>query len=337
MLLQGKKDFILGKYRLLDCIGTGGMGAVFKALHSEMGRIVAIKMLSPGVLKNRQAVRRFLHEIQAVAALDDPHIVAAYDADTYGKIQYLVMEYVDGHDLGYLVKHESPLPVHWVCECIRQAALGLHHAHEQGLVHRDIKPTNLLVAKDPDSDRPLVKILDLGLARFVTEMTPADLGGPGLGGEDGSLTQFGQFLGTPDYISPEQALDTRAADIRSDIFSLGCTFFRLLTGELPFPGETVVEKLESRESTAARSVRNFRSGVPAELEAVLARMLARDPRDRFQTPRDVAQALAPFATGSHRGKPVRSAAPRNLPSQHRGPRRNHGRKRDHPNLAPAPA
>ncbi|HEY2251774.1 MAG TPA: protein kinase, partial [Planctomycetaceae bacterium] len=285
-----------GQYRLLDCIGTGGMGAVFKALHGEMGRVVAIKMLMPGVMKNREAVRRFLHEIQAVAALDDPHIVAAYDAGTYGKIHYLVMEYVEGHDLGYLVKHESPLPVQWVCECIRQAALGLQHAHEQGLVHRDIKPTNLLVAKDPDSDRPLVKILDLGLARFITEMIPADLDGPGLRDGDGSLTQFGQFLGTPDYISPEQACDTRAADIRSDIFSLGCTFFRLLTGELPFPGETLVEKLESRETADARPVREFRSDVAVELEAVLARMLARDPLDRYQTPREVAQALIPFAT-----------------------------------------
>ena len=297
MLLAGKKDFVLGKYRLLDCIGTGGMGVVFKALHTDMGRVVAIKMLSPGVMKNRQAVRRFLHEIQAVAALDDPHIVAAYDAGTYGKIQYLVMEYVEGHDLGYLVKHESPLSVNWVCECIRQAALGLQHAHEQGLVHRDIKPTNLLVAKDPESDRPLVKILDLGLARFVTEMTPADLAGPGLDGDDGSLTQFGQYLGTPDYISPEQARDTRAADIRSDIFSLGCTFFRLLTRELPFPGQTVIEKLESRASTAALPLRQFRSDVSVELEAVMSRMLARNPKDRYQTPREVAQALIPFSTG----------------------------------------
>ncbi len=298
MLLQGKKDFILGRYTLLDCIGAGGMGAVFKALHGEMGRVVAIKMLSPGVMKNQQAVSRFRHEIQAVAALDDRHIVAAYDAGTYGKIHYLVMEYVAGHDLGYLVKHQSPLPVNWVCECIRQAALGLQHAHEQGLVHRDIKPSNLLVAKDPDSDKPLIKILDLGLARFVTEMTPADLAGPGPTGEDGSMTQFGQFLGTPDYISPEQAHDTRAADIRSDIFSLGCTFFRLLTGELPFKGETLIEKLESRESTAALPVRTFRSDVPVEIEAVIARMLARDPGDRYQTPREVAQALVPFATGA---------------------------------------
>jgi WD40 repeat protein/serine/threonine protein kinase len=286
-LLQGKKAFFLGRYKLLDCIGTGGMGAVFKAVHCELGRIVAIKMLSAEVMKNRQAVARFRKEIQAVAALDHPHIVAAYDAGSDKGVHYLVMEYVDGHDLGYLLKESGPLPVDWSCECIRQAAKGLQSAHEKGMIHRDIKPTNLLVATDPDTGSPRVKILDLGLARFVTETVK--------GGKDGSLTLLGQFLGTPDYISPEQAHDTRSADIRSDIFSLGCTLFRLLTGELPFAGETVLEKLEARETGEALRIQSLRPDVPAELDAVVARMLARDPRSRYQTPREVAAALAPFA------------------------------------------
>ncbi|MBI3866494.1 MAG: serine/threonine protein kinase, partial [Planctomycetia bacterium] len=293
MLLAGKKAFFLGKYRLLDCIGTGGMGAVFKALHVDMGRTVAVKILSAEVMKNRHAVARFRQEIQAVAALDDPHIVAAYDAGNERGTNYLVMEYVEGHDLGHLVKHNSPLPIPWACDCVRQAALGLQHAHEQGMVHRDIKPTNLLVTKD-DEGRPLTKILDLGLARFVSEMVLPESVQPVPGNGDGSLTQIGEFLGTPDYIAPEQAHDTRAADIRSDIFSLGCTLFRLLTAELPFGGESVLEKLEAREKTAARRVRDLRPDVPAELEVVVARMLARDPRERYQTPREVAQALAPF-------------------------------------------
>jgi WD40 repeat protein len=263
------------------------MGAVFKAVHCELGRVVAIKMLSAEVMKNRQAVARFRKEIQAVAALDHPHIVAAYDAGSDKGVHYLVMEYVEGHDLGYLVKECGPLPVEWSCDCIRQAAKGLQSAHEKGMVHRDIKPTNLLVATDPDSGAPRVKILDLGLARFVTETVK--------GSKDGSLTLLGQFLGTPDYISPEQAHDTRSADIRSDIFSLGCTLFRLLTGELPFAGETVFEKLEARETGEARHVRSLRPEVPSELDAVVARMLARDPRSRYQTPRDVATALAPFS------------------------------------------
>ena len=297
-LLDGKKNFTIGKYRLLDCIGTGGMGAVFKALHRDLGRTVAIKIMSPGVVKNREAVARFRHEMQVVAALDDPHIVAAYDAGSDGGVHFLVMEYVEGRDLGELIKQPGRLPVEWATECIRQTAQGLQYAHDQGMVHRDIKPTNLLVARERDSDRPLVKILDLGLARFVSELAPAGLATGEQMGTDGSLTQVGQFLGTPDYISPEQANDTRTADIRSDIFSLGCTFYRILTGELPFSGETVLEKLDARERSDARKIRTVRSDVPAELEAVIARMLARDPRDRYQTPREVAEALAPFALRS---------------------------------------
>lgn len=311
MLLAGKKAFFLGKYRLLDCIGTGGMGAVFKALHGDLGRTVAIKILSAEVMKSRQAVARFRHEIQAVAALDDPHIVAAYDAGNERGANYLVMEFVEGHDLGHLVKHNSPLPIDWACECIRQAALGLQHAHEQGLVHRDIKPTNLLVTRDHEG-HPLTKILDLGLARFVSEMVPPDRIDTAAENDDddGSLTQIGQFLGTPDYIAPEQAHDTRTADIRSDIFSLGCTLFRLLTGELPFIGDSVLQKLEARETTDARRVRSIRSDVPAELDAVVARMLARNPRGRYQAPRDVAQALAPFTIqGSESARTVAVVAP----------------------------
>jgi WD40 repeat protein/serine/threonine protein kinase len=304
-LLQGHKTFYIGKYRLLDGIGSGGMGAVFKALQGDLGRVVAIKLMSREVMRDRHAIARFRKEVRAVAALDDPHIVAAYDASSTAGLHYLVMEYVEGHDLGWLVNENGPLPVAFSCECIRQAALGLQYAHEQGLVHRDIKPTNLLVARDPESDRPLVKILDLGLARFVSE-TVSEAPGSAKGSSDGSLTQLGQFLGTPDYIAPEQALDIRAADIRSDIFSLGCTFFRMLTGELPFEGETVLQKIEARETTDARRVRTLRAEVPAELDAVIARMLARDPKDRYQTPREVARALAPF-TGAVAALPVRRA------------------------------
>lgn len=298
MLLEGKKTFFLGKYKLLDCIGAGASGAVFKALHSELGRLVAIKILSAEVMRNRQAVARFRKEIQTVAALDDPHIVAAYDAGSVGGVHYLVMEYVEGHDLGCLLKYKGPLPVAFACECIRQAAQGLQYAHEKGMVHRDIKPTNLLLATDPESARPLIKILDLGLARFVSEAISADAPGSGRGGSDGSLTQFGQFLGTPDYIAPEQAQDTRQADIRSDIFSMGCTLFRLLTGQLPFLGETVAAKIEAREKTDACRLRSLRGDIPVELDAVVARMLAREPRSRYQTPREVAQALAPFTRRS---------------------------------------
>ncbi len=308
MLLQGKKAFFLGKYRLLDCIGTGGMGAVFKALHGDMRRAVAIKIMSAEVVKDRRAVARFRKEIQAVAALDDPHIVAAYDAGSAGGVHYLVMEFVDGHDLGHLVKQTGPLPVEWSCECIRQAAEGLQYAHEQGMVHRDIKPTNLLVAQDAETGRPLVKILDLGLARFVRESVAGDAPGSGKAGGDGSLTQLGQFLGTPDYIAPEQARDTRSADHRSDIFSLGCTLFRMLTGQLPFRGESILEKLEARETTDAVRARSLRSEISPELDAVVARMLARDPHLRYQTPREVAQARSDPSLPGRSRPPARPPA-----------------------------
>jgi serine/threonine protein kinase/WD40 repeat protein len=296
MLLKGKKAFFLGNYKLLDCIGSGATAGVFKALQGELCRIVAIKLLTAGLMGNRGAVARFRQEMQAVAALDDPHIVTAYDAGRTKGVYYLVMEFIEGRDLGYLIREHGRLPIGLACEFIRQAAKGLQHAHEKGLVHRDIKPTNLLVTRDAESGRPLVKILDLGLARFVSETCAAEAAASGVLSADGSLTQIGQFLGTPDYISPEQARDTRSADIRSDIFSLGCTLLRLLTGELPFLGETVVEKLEAREKHAAVRAKAIRSDVPLELDAIVARMLARDPDDRYQTPSEVAQALAPFAT-----------------------------------------
>src|SRR5258708_595654 len=197
------------------------------------------------------------------------------------------MEYVAGKDLKSWIRQEKLLPVGWSCECIRQAALGLEHAFELGVVHRDIKPSNLLVAQNEHDGLPLVKILDLGLARFASETA-----------EEGDLTRSGQVLGTPDYIAPEQARNTKMADIRADIFSLGCTLFELLTGRLPFPGETVMEKLMARASQDAYHVRLFRSDVPGELDAIVARMLARDPNMRYATPADVARALAPFAIGT---------------------------------------
>ena len=296
MLLAGKKTFRVGKYKLLECIGAGGMGAVFKALHSEFGRIVAVKVLSADVMKNPQAVERFRQEMKAAAALDDPHIVVAYDAGEEGGCHYLVMEYFAGTNLNEMVRN-GPAPIAWACECIRQAAMALQHAHEQGLVHRDIKPSNLLVATDA-SGKPTTKLLDLGLARFVSEMVTPESIDLSARHDDDSLTQVGQFLGTPDYISPEQARDTRSADIRSDIFSLGCTFFRILTGRLPFAGNTALEKLEARTTTPAVRARSIRPEIPKELDDVLARMLARDPDDRFQTPNDVAKALAHFANVS---------------------------------------
>ncbi|MBI5758545.1 MAG: protein kinase [Planctomycetales bacterium] len=286
MLLLGRQAFFLGKYKLLEQVGSGGMGAVFKAQHVTMGRIVALKIMSPNLVKNATAVARFHLEMQAAAKLDHPHIIAAYDADCVRDAHFLVMEYVAGQDLGRVLRRNSVLPIGWSCEVIRQAALGLQHAHECGMVHRDIKPNNLLISKDDGSALPHVKILDMGLSRFVSE----------IGDDSGSgLTQTGVVIGTPDYIAPEQAANTRSADIRSDIFSLGCTLFRMVTGRLPYAGINVMEKLMARAMNDAPHAASLRPEIPPGLDDVIAKMLARDPNQRFQTPNQVAAALAPFS------------------------------------------
>jgi len=282
-LLAGKHAFFLGKYKLLERIGTGGMGQVFKAEHTNIGHVVALKVVSKQRLSQPGAIARFSREIQAAAALHHPNIIAAFDADKVGDTHFLVMEYVDGRDLNGWLKQHTMLPIDWSCECIRQAALGLQHAHEQGMVHRDIKPGNLVVTQDPETGQPITKILDMGLARFTSEAK-----------NDGDITQTGQILGTPDYIAPEQARDTKNADIRADIFSLGCTLFRILTGTLPFAGDNPVEKLVARYTQDAPLLRTLRPEAPAELEAVLAKMMARDLKQRYQLPYEVADALAPF-------------------------------------------
>jgi serine/threonine protein kinase/uncharacterized protein YjbI with pentapeptide repeats len=287
-LLAGRsQQFFLGKYKLLELIGQGGMGSVYKAVRPGIGRSVALKVMSRQVLKQPKAVTRFLREIRSAAAVDHPNLVRAYDADCDGDTYFLVMEFVAGRNLKSWIIEEQTLPVGWSCECIRQAAVGLEHAFEQGMVHRDIKPSNLLVTQHEDDGLPLVKILDLGLARFASETQ-----------DEGDLTRSGQVLGTPDYIAPEQARNTKTADIRADIFSLGCTLFEMLTGRLPFTGDSVMEKLMARATQDAPSVRLYRPDVPPGLDAVVAQMLARDPQNRFATPAEVARALAPFAIGT---------------------------------------
>ncbi|HUG69377.1 MAG TPA: protein kinase [Pirellulaceae bacterium] len=282
-LLAGVTSLFLGRYKLLERIGKGGMGTVYKAEHTVMGRTVALKVMSQSLLNDAGAVARFHREVQAAASLQHPNVVTAYDADCVGKTHFLVMEYVEGHDLKERLHRQGRLSVGWVCECIRQAALGLQHAHEHGMVHRDIKPANLLVTSERPDGPPLVKILDMGLARFVSDVVV-----------DGGLTKSGQVMGTPDYIAPEQAEDTKHADIRADIFSLGCTLFHLLTGQTPYRGDTLMSKLMARMQDTVPPASSLRSDVPQALDAVIAKMLQKKPADRQQTPAEVAAALAPF-------------------------------------------
>jgi WD40 repeat protein/serine/threonine protein kinase len=290
-LFQGRgHELLLGSYVLLDRLGEGGMGAVYKARNWKLGKVVALKVICQERLGSETAARRFEREIRATAQLSHPNIVHAYDADRVGDTLLLVMEHVDGSvDFAHLLKQRGPLPVAQACAYVRQAALGLQHAHEHGLTHRDVKPRNLLLAANGT-----VKLLDLGLAR---QEQAAD------GQSASTLTQEGVIMGTPDYIAPEQALDAHAADIRSDLYSLGCTFYHLLTGRVPFPRGTLTEKLLQHQLELPTPVERLRPDVPPAVAAVVRKLLAKRPEDRYQTPADLAAALeAPAGAAAPEGE-----------------------------------
>jgi serine/threonine-protein kinase len=291
-LSQGKgKDLMLGQYLILERLGEGGMGQVFKARHSTMGRVVALKVLRKERLANPDALRRFHREIQAAARLSHPNVVLAYDADAYNNTHFFVMEYVDGIDLARLVRKSGPMPINKACNCIYQAALGLAHAHEHGLTHRDIKPHNLLLNRDGT-----VKILDMGLVR---------LGHAESDSEVSALTQDGKVVGTPDYIAPEQARNSHAADIRSDLYSLGCTLYFLLSGKVPFPGGgSLIEKLMRHQTEDPVPLRLVRPDIPAAVGAIVHKLMQRKPEQRYQTPEELAAALEPYAFEDGGGTPA---------------------------------
>ena len=282
-LLAGSDSFFIERYKLVDCLGQGATGTVFKAADPH-GQAVAVKVLSADAPDGQDVISRFRREVRLAAALDHPHLVMVHDAGEVDGQHYLVTEFIEGRDLKFWVNHYSPLPVDWACECIRQTALGLQHASEHGIVHRDVKPGNILVLAKDFTTPPVIKVLDLGVAS-VREKA--------LKGE--SLTKMGEILGTPDYMSPEQAQNPKDADIRADIFSLGCTLFHLLTGRPPYLGATPMEKLNARLAEDAPRLRSLREDVPQSLDDIVAKMLERDPDKRFQTPAEVARLLAPLA------------------------------------------
>ncbi len=268
-------------YEVIRELGRGGMGVVYLVRNKLMGRMEVLKVVG-GHLMERPGVRdRFLREVQSAAKLQHKNIVIAYSAMRLGESMILAMEYIDGEDLAKMVKSRGPLPVIHACYFIYQAALGLQHAHERGMVHRDIKPANLIFATE--GKKGVVKVLDFGLAKVTSE-----------GQTDTGLTREGQMLGTPDYIAPEQIRDAQAADIRADIYSLGCTLYFLLTGGPPFRGDHLWDLYQAHFSMEAGALNLVRPEVPVELAAVVAKMMAKDPRRRFQSPGEVAQALMPF-------------------------------------------
>jgi eukaryotic-like serine/threonine-protein kinase len=300
-LFLGKvQELLLGPYLLLERLGEGGMGTVYKARNWKVGKIVALKVIRKERLQKVDVVKRFQREIRAAIHLSHPNVVMAYDADEVAGTLYFAMEYVDGIDLAQLVKASGPLPVPVACDYVRQAALGLQHAHERGLVHRDIKPHNLLVTPKPTSSSTIgtVKILDMGLARLVQCEDGESLS---------ALTQEGTVIGTPDYIAPEQAMGAHDVDIRADLYSLGCTLYFLLTGRPPFPGGTLTAKLLQHKLEEPEPVEKLRRDVPAGVAALVRKLMAKRPEDRFQTPAELAQVLA-------RGMPIVGVIPLRVPA-----------------------
>lgn len=281
--LQGKaKNLVFGEYVVLAAIGAGGMGQVFKAEHRRMKRVVALKILPPSAVKSTASVQRFQREVQAAARLEHPNVVTAHDAGEANGVHFLVMQYVDGHDLASLVNEGGPLPPSKAINYILQAARGLAYAHGKGVIHRDVKPANLLL-----DEKGTIKILDLGLARLDGSLTPAP-------GANPTMTGYGDVMGTADYMAPEQAEDAHQADARADVYSLGCTLCFLLTAEAPYRGATLMQKMMAHREHPIPSLSQKRHQVPPALDQVFARMVAKRPADRLQTMHDVMTELAPL-------------------------------------------
>ncbi len=288
-LLAGKyKGFFLGKYKLLGHIGSGGMSSVYLAEHTRMHDKRAIKVLPRTRVKDATYLARFQLEAKAIASLNHPNIVSAFDIDNEGDTHYIVMEYVDGVDLQQLVRRDGPLDPGTAANLLAQAADGLQHAHQRGVIHRDVKPANLLI----DSDGR-VRLLDMGLALVAAQ-------------ENESLTvaHNENVLGTADYLAPEQALDSHNVDHRADLYGLGCTLYFLITGRPPFPEGTLAQRIAKHQTEMPAAIKKLRPDCPGELDGICVKLIQKDPQYRYQSAADAADALRKFAANV----PVRQLA-----------------------------
>jgi eukaryotic-like serine/threonine-protein kinase len=275
-LMNGKyRRFKLGKYKLLSHLGSGGMSTVYLAEHMLMHRQRAVKVLPSSRVSDSSYLARFHLEAQATAQLDHPNIVRCYDVDNDENTHYIVMEYIEGKDLNTIVKQEGPLPLELACNYIAQAAEGLHHAHQNGLIHRDVKPANLLV-----DQKGIVKLLDLGLALFSDN-------------ERASLTvaHNENVLGTADYLAPEQAVNSHKIDHRADVYGLGCSLYFLLTGHPPFPDGSLAQRIAKHQNQMPEDIRKVRSECPRDLADICVKMMQKRPEKRYLSMREVADAL----------------------------------------------
>lgn len=281
VVFRGKgHNLTLGNYIIQDKLGQGGMGMVFRAKHRNMKREVALKVVSGKMTKDKEMMQRFHREVEAAAKLNHPNIVVAHDADESQGTWYLVMEVVDGKDLSAIVKKKGPVSIAQAVDLIKQAATGLQYAHDQGVVHRDIKPSNLLLDRSG-----VVKILDMGLARIESEEGQAE------------LTSTGAVMGTVDYMAPEQAVSTKHADARSDIYSLGCSLWYLLAGRAAYGGDSMMGKLLAHRDHPIPSLEGCRDDVTPELQAIFEGMVAKKPEERYQSMADVISDLEKFQSG----------------------------------------
>ncbi len=274
-------ELVVGRYIVLDKLGEGGMGIVLKVMHRLMDRIDALKMLRGVMAEDVNAKKRFLREVKASAKVSHPNIVRAHHADEADGNLFLVMEFVDGRDLRRLVESGGPMSIEKAVDCVLQSASGMAHAHAQGIIHRDIKPANLLLDRTGT-----IKILDLGLARFTLP-----LGEVGDQPYDFEVSISGALLGTVDYLSPEQALDSKSADHRTDIYSLGCTLFYLLTGKPMFDGDTAMKKVMAHQNNAAPNLVDVRADATNELELIFQKMVAKSPDDRYDSMQELIDEL----------------------------------------------
>jgi serine/threonine protein kinase len=292
LILKGSVDsFRIGPYRILERLGFGAMSNVYLCKHQTAPERVAVKVLTALQAKDPVSLKRFYREARATAKLDHPNIVRVHDADWDGETNFLVMDFVDGSSVQDIVQHFGPMDVSRAAHYIRQAAYGLQYAHEHGLIHRDIKPGNVLVNREGE-----VKILDMGLARMIDEQ------------ELEALTK-GEVLGSPEYLAPEQAVDSHNVDIRADIYALGATFYFMLTGKAPYSEEkSAAGRLLSKTKRPPKPIASLRGDVPAALVAIVDRMMGREPAERYQTPEEVADALGPWDR-----TPVAAPAAREMP------------------------
>jgi eukaryotic-like serine/threonine-protein kinase len=268
------QGLVVGRYIILDRVGSGSMGRVYRAHHVMMDRVVALKIIAPEISSNERVVARFQREMKLVGRLDHPNVVRAFDADQINRVLYIVMEYVAGMSLGERLKTKGPIPAAEMVDYAAQAALGLAHAHDQGIVHRDIKPSNILLNEDRR-----IKILDLGLGVLMEADAAATF-----------ATADGIAVGTVDYMSPEQACG-REVDGRSDLYGLGCSMYHLMTGKLPFPGDSPIERLGKRISGRHTPITDYLPEMPASFVRVLDKMLAHKPHERYATAGEAAAAL----------------------------------------------